>query len=193
MPVINMILGAYEIPGISISGNFSGALNLANSKVMFYPLIGFYIDHKVDMEKMTGKKVALMMLAGFVGIVISNTCTYYQGTHSPNGFTQDYVQLFDYLTTICVFVLIKYTAVKFNDFSGIPRFCRIVTLIGELTFGIYLMDPIWKKLFYRQFEAVLEPSMITILVSVLWCLTSMCLGGIVTFALKKIPVFRKLL
>ena len=26
MPVINMILGAYEIPGISISGNFSGAL-----------------------------------------------------------------------------------------------------------------------------------------------------------------------
>ena len=193
MPVINMILGAYEIPGISISGNFSGALNLANSKVMFYPLIGFYIDHKVDMEKMTGKKVALMMLAGLVGIVISNTCTYYQGTHSPNGFTQDYVQLFDYLTTICAFVLIKYIVLKLDVFEAMPKFSNIVSLTGRLTFGIYLMDPIWKKLFYRRFEAVLEPLMITILVSVLWCLTSMCLGGIVTFVLKRIPGFRELL
>ena len=193
MPIINIILGAHGINGIAISQDFYGALDLAIAKVMFYPLIGYCIDHNIDLSKVKPKQIVLLCLLGLVGIIASNACTFYEGTHGDMTFTQNYVQLFDYLTTICAFVLIKYIYLRHDNYSAHPRFVKAVTLIGSLTFGIYLLDPVLKKLMYTPFNTALEPHMITILVSVCWCLTSMVIGGLITFGLKKIPGLKKIL
>ena len=187
-----MIFSENNVPVLSISGYFSGTLNLATSKVLFYPLIGYYIDNNISVEKIKRPSVILLVLCAYMGIVISYFCTFYQGTHNAMKYTQDYVTLFDYLTTICAFVLIKYFCYKNMNFSNYPQFTRVITTIGPLTFGIYLLDPVLKGIMYSQFYEALRPEVMKIIVSILWCFTSMLLGGIITYLLKKVPVLNKI-
>ena len=68
---------------------------------------------------------------------------------------------------------------------------KVITTIGALTFGIYLMDPVLKVV-GKYFDLVVttpDP----ILYSIIWCLFSMTVCGIVTYILKKIPGIKKLL
>ncbi|MEY8258622.1 acyltransferase [Erysipelotrichaceae bacterium 66-17] len=192
IPIVNIILTSHGIDNIVISPHFSEALDLALDKVMFYPLIGYYIDHSIDLKNTKPKQIILLCLFGIAGIVVSNICTYYEGTHGDMIFTQNYVSLFDYISTICVFILIKYICLKHNGYIAHPHFVKTVTLIGSLTYGIYLIDPVLKKLVYIPFETILEPFMITFFVSILWCLTSMIIGGLITFELNKVSIFKKI-
>lgn len=91
--------------------------------------------------------------------------TYNEGM-TTGTFTQNYVQMFDYITAICS--------------------------IGSLTFGMYLLDPFWKLLFYKPYERNAEVLLPTLLVSFGWCIISMTLGGILTYIFKKIPLIKKL-
>lgn len=193
MPVVNIMLSAHGIAGINISADFTSALKFAIAKMLFYPLIGYYIDQHIDLTRARAKQMAILCLNGLAGIIASSACTFYEGTHGQMTFTQNYVELFDYLTAICAFILIKYICLKHNGFSAHPRVVHAVTLVGGLTFGIYLMDPILKKLIYESFNTALEPHMPTILVSCLWCLASMAIGDAAAFGLKRIPGLKKIL
>ena len=192
LPALNLILGAQGIPWIGISTDFTESMAIANVKVLFYPLIGYYLDRHVPVEKIRAKHVLLLVLLTLGGIAASSACTYYEGTHWEKVFTQNYVQLFDYLTAITAFILVKTFCFRRNSFAARPRFSAAVTRISSLTFGIYLLDPVFKMAFYIGYEDALRslPAMVR---SLLWCLASMLAGGTVTYFLKKIPGLRKLL
>lgn len=65
--------------------------------------------------------------------LLSNFCTYYEGI-TTGAYTQNYVQLFDYLTSIVVFLIIKYIfTVKQSEKVGVEK---VICLGGSLTFGI---------------------------------------------------------
>ena len=160
-------------------------------QAMFYPLIGYYLEYRVDIKKVRFWHLCPLIMGAAIGITLSNICTYADA--ELNGtFSQSYVMLFDYLTAISVFMLIKYlyTLIKAGRRAGIGD--KVFCFIGSMTLGIYMFDPVFRKLFYQmfidktQFFSVAEQGL-------LWILFSMTLGIICTFLLKKISLFKKLL
>ena len=103
LPMVNCIGLSTGIGVIDVSGNIT--VPLATVSQLFYPIIGYYVDRNIDVDKLSKKKILFLIIATFLGIMLSCVFTYYEGIQT--GFTQNYVQLFDYLTTICAFILIK--------------------------------------------------------------------------------------
>lgn len=193
LPMLNIVLNINQISTIDISGDFVNSVVFANLKVLFYPIIGFYIDRKVIINKVGKKHMGLLAILTFLGIMASSACTFYEGTHGEMKFTQNYVQLFDYLTTIFTFLFIKWFVIKgFND-NCPERLKRLIITIGSLTFAIYLFDPVLKRLLYKRFDALLETRMPTLGISIAWCFASMILGSILTLLLKRIPGIKNIL
>lgn len=69
----------------------------------------------------------------------------------------------------------------------------MLTFLGPLTFGVYLLDPLLKRFLYADVVAALEPALPTLLVSLAWCVVSFALGCALTLALKRVPVLRAIL
>ena len=173
IPIINIFFSMRGVEGIWLDSHFQ--IPLAVEKAFFYPLIGYYIDKKVGDIK-NKECIGLISIAA-VGIIFSCLATYWEGT-TTGTYTQNYVQLFDYVTTIVAFLLLK------------KMFCECkwswIPVIGSLTFGIYLFDAVL-KIEYSKYSSVLEPILPTMIVSIIWVLLSMTIGGVATFVLKKIP------
>lgn len=133
-----------------------------------------------------------MILAGSLGIFLSNLCTYYEAT-TLGTYTQNYVQLFDYLTAIVVFLLAKSMVFKVAQKRYKYEITKVIYLVGSLTFGIYLFDPILKVILYPKYEALAEPLLPTLIVSFGWIMISMICGGCLTYIMKKIPGVKRLM
>ncbi len=131
------------------------------------------------------------MLTGS-GIFLSCLCTFYEG-RTIGTYTQNYVQLFDYLTAIVFFIIIKYIVLMVVPQLGEGRLSEIIYQIGPLTFGIYLLDPYLKLVICQEYETFMGQYFPIVFVSIGWCVVSMILGGVITFILKKIPGFNKIL
>lgn len=189
IPAMNYILSLFGIKGIILSSDLK--LPLMTEKMLFYPVLGYYLDRVLDLKKLERKHILLMTAATGAGILISSAITIHRGYRK--GFNQDYVQMFDYLSAIVFFVLVKY---MFEEKHFLQRQLGIQKLIcaaGQLTLGMYLFDHLWKMLFYAELEAFLEPVLPTMIVSFVWCLVSMTLSGAAAFLLKKIPGLKQLI
>lgn len=187
LPLFNYVIVNLGILNVSISKYFS--VPLMSEKAFFYPLIGYYIDQVFDISKLNRKNIWILPGVILLGIAISSCFTYHQGISS--GYTQDFLDTFDYTSAISVFLLVKYIFINNKTIRECNTLHRIVSLLGSLTFGIYLFDPAL-KFFGKYFDAVVT-TQDPILFSIIWCLFSMTAGGAITFGLKKIPLINKLL
>jgi len=190
IPMINLELNVCGIGGVVVNSSFS--IPLVTMKAFFYPLVGYYLDIKIDINKMERKHFIKLIIVGVVGILLSCLCTYYEGSTTGN-YTQRYVQLFDYLTAIVFFCFIKYLVTRAFPKLSEGRIAEVICLIGSLSYGIYLIDPYLKLIIYQKYVAIMELKLPTLIVSGGWIVISMFLGGLITFVLKKLPVFRKIL
>ena len=189
LPMLNLFLSIVGIEGIAISDHLS--IPLSSVKALFYPIIGYYIEHYVDIRKINNKDLNVILSVAILGILLSCICTYYEGINS--GYTQNYVQLFDYVTAICAYVVIKKLYFEIINRNGMRRRGTYISLIGSLTFGMYLLDPFLKGLFYNWLTGMVGAFLPVILTSVVWCVFSMILGGMLTYVMKQIPILKKLI
>lgn len=179
------------LTGEGLSVNLS--LPLATTKQLFYPLVGYYLGRVLTPSELTWKRVGALCAAALAGMLVSSGFTYYQGI--TTGYTQDFVQLFDWVSAIAMFVLVRFMF----EGGGIslerraPHVCRVFTFLGPLTFGVYLLDPLLKRCLYGDMSAVLEPLLPTLFVSFAWCLVSFVLGCALTLLLKRAPGFKAIL
>jgi len=187
IPLFNYVIENLGISSVSVSSDFS--VPLMSIKAFFKPFIGYYIDQVFDISKLNRKNVWILPGVILLGITISSCFTYHQGVSS--GYTQHFVQTFDYTTAISTFLLVKYVFVNIKTIRECNMLHRIVRLLGSLTLGIYLMDPVL-KIVGKYFDAVVT-TQDPLLYSIIWCLFSMTVGGAITFGLKKIPLINKLL
>lgn len=188
LPLLNIVLTKYNMETIVINSNLN--LAFANSKYLFYPIIGYYIDKNIDVSKFTKRTITLGSLVAFTGIILSCIPTYYQGI-TTGTYTQDYVQLFDYCTAIYAFLLIKYIINLKSLETCISKYSNIINLVGTLTFGMYLLDPVLKIILYNKYFALVNPLFPVIIVSGGWCIISMVLGGGISYIMQKLPITRR--
>jgi surface polysaccharide O-acyltransferase-like enzyme len=190
LPVINLIFQYFNLPQISIYSDFS--IPLATTRSIFYPLIGYYLDQKVDMKEWKESKILrlimLMIVTVFSTIIVIYIDKCINGAYSTN-----FIQLFDYMLAIYSFLLIKYFFEIKNTEIFSEKQINYICMAGSLTLGIYILDPLFKIFIYPYYESLLFPTFPVILISFLWVIISMFLGGFTTYLLKKIPVIKKLI
>lgn len=190
MPVINTFMTEAGLVNVDI--NFS--VPFAFEKALFYPLVGYYLDAKIDIESLKGRRIIWLLLAGGIVVAVSDCMVYY----GLNLYTQwskieQFVLLFDYLIAIIVFLLIKYLFLVAASDLEEGKTARILCLVGSLTLGIYVLDPCLKLIMYDRYEALTMPVLPGIIVYIGWVLCSMIIGGFVTYILKKYTILRQVL
>lgn len=183
-PVLDFF--SYRLTGINLPLSVDFSIPLVQTKAFFYPLIGYYLDYVLQVENLKGKHIVLLSAAAFIGLFITCGITYMEGANNMD-FSENFVDLFTWLTSIAVFVNIKYLFVTKK--RPLSRQCSsLLTTVSSLTFGIYLLDPLLQHWIYWPYlHTLLASAVPVILASVCWCLLSMFLGGFITFLLKKSP------
>lgn len=158
-------------------------------KEIFYPLIGFYIDRILCVEKMQKKWIFTLGLATLAGMMISICFTIVGG--NLYGYSDAYFELFDYISAIFAFILIKKLFLSYKDKINIS-FQNFIVKLGALTYGIYLWDPFFRKMIFDEFEMTLIPYFGGFITSVLWCVFSFVLCGFIVSFLKRALHIQKL-
>ena len=192
MQLLDMILTANDILPFAIHSDFKLGLNFALTTTVFFPLAGYYLDHNVDLLKISKKKLYSLFASGIAGIAV--TCWLKARELEENGmeFTENYISLFGCVITISIFLFIKYICAKFNQFENHEKFVKAVTLAGSLAYGMYIFDPFMKWVVYSRFVALISPDTYMIYPNIIYCLLSMSVCGSFTMLLRRIPVIKKL-
>ena len=156
------------------SGDFG--IVIATAPCIFYLLMGYGINKYYDVQCMTWKKgiTCTVIVCICIAVEIFYTIT---NRNSEGFYTQNYVQMFDYLIAIYVFVLAKCIFVRINISDRVKWY---IGLAGSLTFGIYLLDPITPQkiidFMYNNFGSFTG--------SFIYCIFSMFLYGTITYVWK---------
>ncbi len=161
----------------------------------FFAVCGYYLDKKVDAAALKLKHFILLYVLCAAAMIVS--CVL------PGKEPQ--WQLFSYVYVFTFFLTVKkLTAGSFKD-RGTARGAAVTKpaadfkpaevfgFLAPLCFGIYLLDPFFKRAFYAKYSAVFEPYHTNILFSLGWLLISFTLGALITWVLKRIPGVRKFL
>ena len=173
LPIMIMLLNIAFSSNMYMTGRFQPALIIVDC--MFYPLIGFGVDTLFDVKEFSGKR-EISFAVMFVGTTLLEALL----TRISGG--ENMFDGLDFLMTISIFVLAKAALFRINPPEKVQR---AITVVGSLTFGIYLLDPIIGN-FLKPFVHRLYPSVPSYLgVSVLYCLVSMAVCGSLTFLYKK--------
>lgn len=190
IPIINLVLLVNDLPTLSITTDFS--VPFATMKPFFYTLIGYYYDRVFDIYTIQKKHIFPLMVLAITLILISNVCTYVDAIINEQ-YTQNCVQLFDYVLAIITFILIKY--IFYLNLSRLieGKICTVIRFVGSCTLGIYMLDPCIKTLFFSVYNNLMEPVFPTLVVSFFWVILSMTCGCGITHLLRKTSLFNWLL
>lgn len=187
VPVINLLLEYLartdDIYKLAVPEAFS--VPFAMIRAFFYPILGYYIDTRVDTGNIKTRHILLLLCSVALCIAVPCLCTLAEG-RLLGYYTQNYVLTFDYMLAVCIFLLVRHflSGERFTR----PGAGRALSAVAGLTFGIYLLDPILRALMFWELYDMASGYLNTFTGSVLWCFFSMILCGLITALLKKTPV-----
>ncbi len=174
--------------------NSAFAIDWIVSKVVLFPLLGYYLEHRMD-ETQRKKWLGRLWVATFCGIVLSCMMTVYRG-RLEGAYIEN-----ESSTFFSCFVLISCSAVyltarkivsmvTFSDWT-----VKAICSVSRCTLGIYILHFFVMRLPFAVAvrDSILRTGMNSMLASVLFCLFIMLLCYALTLILKKIPGLNKLL
>lgn len=174
----------------ALPGYFS--IPFAEVDFIFFPLTGYWLDRNLS-GKTIQKWLPLLVIFILGDLMISGGISYRWYTWDMA--SQTYLGIFSPLTAISVFLIVKYIfeLLQPKIQGRLPE--KILTCISSLTLGIYLIDPFLKDHvhLFDKMEAWFGGAIHVLPLSVLYCIVSMAIGGIITWILKKLPVTGKYL
>lgn len=157
----------------------------------FFPIVGYYLEHVIDIKRINKAHLIVGGVGSLICILLENICTYIDAK-TFGKYSQGYVQMFDYVIAIYIYLLAKYICINHKAIEN-NWLSKVVCFIGPLTMGIYLIDPCLKITIYPYYEKYFDSIMPTMLVSFIWIIISMLIGGTITLIIKHIPGLKKLL
>ncbi len=184
IPTIQLFTGIDEINGFFV-------IPLLHN-IIVYPLLGYYLAERVPREhyKKSGIKYALIVmiiiLGFFVGTTIYRNVPYSEFTTYDKGlFNCSFTALLD----VSVYYIVR---TFFENAHPSDRCIRIIQSMGQLVFGIYLIEPIVREntLMVYDYMSALLPKY---LAAWFWVFIIFVICSVIVCFLKKLPLFRKLL
>lgn len=186
-PVGNTALEVLFLRPISLSGNLQ--LPFSTCDVLFYPLIGYYLAN-LPREKLSRRITTLCWFVLIGGTAITLAVVHYYGR--KEGFTQNHLTLSRFLSVIAVFLLIR-TRLEHHPISD--QLSSVLSKVSSCTLGIYISESFLWDIFAMSCNNLLWQlaPLPRLLGNVLWCLFIMTAGCCITWLVRKLPGFQKLL
>ena len=172
---------------VSYSSNFS--LFISQDSV-FYPLMGYYIDRRLQDDKMSKSNLRMLWLLSFVAVAVSCLMTHYKCIITGDwreSTCQTFFNTLIFIPTITVFIAAKNWFLH-HDVNEKVR--NMITWVGSRTFGIYLIERICRN----ETEGVFwffKPYIHTFPACLVWIFVACLFGGIIVSFLKMIPKVNK--
>ncbi|MBO4458098.1 MAG: acyltransferase [Butyrivibrio sp.] len=179
--VVRFVIGAaipmlFKIANSVVDSNMHLALEFQPAIILvdcvFYPLIGYGLDRCLEGKEPSffGRIPFAVMFAaadllGILALIIAGPEEAFDG--------------FVFLMVISVFMFVKKSVVKSRH-----RADKTISLLGSLTFGIYLLDPVIGPFFKQLFDFKGDHKQFWS--SIAYCIFSMSVGGAITLLYKKV-------
>ena len=161
-----------------------------NISYVYYPIMGYFIDKRLDRDRMKKSYFFVMVILSVVAIVISCLMTHYRcvlvGEWQES---QPFVETLIFIPTITVFYGMK---LLFMNKKPKEKISSLITIIGSSTFGIYIIEEICRKETKPVYD-LLQPTIKTLPACLIWIMVACIFGCVVTILIKKIPVIKKFL
>lgn len=172
---------------VSYNKNFS---LFVGQNYILYPLMGYFIERRLKPEDFTRKNLLILWILSLLAIAASCFMTHYKGSITGDwreSTCQTFFNTLIFIPAITVFYTVK---MWFMKHTPGPKTSKIISTIGGLTFGIYLIERICRveteKLFF-----ILKPYIHTLPSCLVWIFAACVFGGVFIFILKKIPGVKK--
>ena len=171
--------------------SLSHNINLFTSlNYVAYPLIGYFIDNAEVEEKNVVKWIALGALSVAITALLTH-CKCVVTTSWDESSCQTFYTSLIIIPAGSIFYTSKWLFVRFGDRIN-ERTKQLIAALGGLTFGIYLLEYVYRDMTMRIFF-LMEPFVGSFIACVIWILISCIYGGAVTYTLKNIPLIKELL
>lgn len=181
LPLINLLFKSLDMKTLTFSSSI--CTTFAATPLVFYPLIGYYVDKKIDVMAFGKKTWAALISAAALGIATTAVAVYAEG--KAWGFSQHLLNTFTFIAVIVFFLGIKRLYHQ-SDGNSPTLFVRTVTFFSPLCFGVYLLDPVLKLAIYEPLKAALRPAIGYSGFSIVMCLTSFICCSAVTWCFLKV-------
>lgn len=162
---------------------------LVTSAAVFYPLLGYFMEHVLEKERYTGRNMILLLSAGIIAIVFTGVLTTHRMDLTGDKTAEVFHNVLIVFPVAAVYFMIKYLCGK-HELPGVFR--NIVTEAGGTVFGIMLLEDILRKEESAVF-AYLQPKTGIFAACIVWVTAVVVSGGILTWILKRVPGLRELL
>lgn len=169
-------------------------LDLLETNNIVFPILGYYLYHKVDISAMKKRWLAAAWGINLVLTVVACILTYIrikQTGKVDEDHSQQFHRMFAMINAVTVFITIKRLTPDVKN-KVVSWF---ICTAGGCTFGIYLFHPMLMKdtqmvELWDTLSKVIPNQMIATLI---FCLVIFLVAMIFTFLLKLIPFVKKLL
>ncbi len=171
--------------------NTSFQIDWMASSIFIYPLIGYYLEHRVSVESLSAPKLAALWTLNILSIFFTCYVTHVNDTLTDD-FPQTYISHLVSINVISIYLTLK----KLMRGKQINKYiANTIKECGACTFGVYLFH----EIFLRAPEISLYSKIswlytyIPITAISLRCIEVMLLGGVATAILRRIPGVKKIL
>ncbi len=163
------------------------------SIILYYPLLGYVLNEKLDISTVTWKRLAGLWGIALLLIAIGECNEYFHLQQNPGSTLEDYLNASRFFTAPLLFVTFR----KLYDRKELSEnHAKALTEVGTCTYGIYLIHPVFMEYipglvklwdtfetggFLRNEFGVILTVLGTFLISLA-----------VTFVARRIPVLKKL-
>lgn len=168
---------------------------LAVSEPTFYFLTGYWIENVLPEKWITKKNLCRLGAAALAGTAVAAAMTWYHGYVAgalTEQISERFYDSFLFLNTAFVFCLSRYW---FAHHTLSETWRRRWIFLGSMAFGVMLFEEITRAVTRPFLTRILLPHLpaIPFIDAILWIMTAFLLGVVITYFLKKIPYFKKLI
>lgn len=184
LPILEYLLwgGAY-----ALQNDFN--IVFVTTAGVFYPLMGYALEHVIEERRYTGKNVLIFLAAGMAANVICSVLTTSRMQATGEKTAEVFHNSLIALPSCAAYFTAKYLCEKYK----LPDwFKRCAAVAGSTVFGVMLLEDILRKELTCIFE-YLKPGAGIFPACVVWVSAVVLSGAVLTWVIKRIPGVKRLL
>lgn len=162
---------------------------LVTSTAVFYPLLGYFMEHVLEKEQYTIRNMLLLISSGIIAVVFTGILTTHRMKLTGDKTAEVFHSVLIFFPVIAVYFTVKYLCGK-HKLPGVLR--NIIASAGSTVFGIMLFEDILRKEEMVIFES-LQPGIGIFAACIVWVTAVVVSGSLLTWLLKRLPGLRELL
>lgn len=156
---------------------------------VFYPLMGYALEHVLNKRRYTGKNALLLTTAGVLAVVICCILTTDRMRVTGEKTAEVFHNCLIVMPACAAYFSIKFLCEKYSLPEWIRKFAAAA---GSTVFGIMLLEDILRKELIGVFDS-LKPIVGIFPACVVWVAAVVASGAVLTWVMKRIPGVRRLL